>query len=103
MLYVVDAVNDVFRLSYPSSHDEQRAIADDFRQYSGADFGICVGAIDGLLIWIGKPTPADCEEMRYDSGKFFVGERISLDSTVKLLQIDMVGYLIYLLRFLGQL
>ena len=73
--YVVDAVNDVFRLSYPSLHDEQRAIADDFRQYSGADFGICAGAIDGLLIWIGKPTPADCEEMRCDSGKFFCGRK----------------------------
>ena len=48
--YVIDSVNDVFCLSYPSSHDEQRAIADDFRQYSGTDFGICVGAIDGLLI-----------------------------------------------------
>ena len=62
--YVIDAVNNFFCLSYPSSHDEQRAIADDFRQYSGADFAICAGAIDSLLIWIGKPTPADCEEMK---------------------------------------
>ena len=41
----------------------------------GADFAICAGAIDGLLIWIGKPTPADCEEMPCDSGKFFCGQK----------------------------
>ena len=63
VLYVVDAVNDVFCLSYPSLHDEQRATADNFHQYSGTDFAICAGAIDGLLTWIGKPTPADCKEM----------------------------------------
>ena len=93
--YVIDAVNDIFRLSYPSSHDEQRAIADDFHQYSGADVAICAGAIYGLLIWIGKPTPADCEEMQCDSGNFFVGERIHLDSTVKLLQMaDRCGQIL---------
>ena len=73
--HVINAINDRFPLSYPSSHAEQLAIADDFQPHSQAEFAICAGAIDGLLIWIGKPTPLDCKEMKCDSGKFFCGRK----------------------------
>jgi len=73
--YVVDATNERFPLSYPSSHTVQCAIAADFQQHLQAGFTVCAGAIDGILIWIGKPSPDDCEEMKYDSGKFFCGRK----------------------------
>eukprot|EP00977_Amphora_coffeiformis_P003887 scaffold770_cov76-Amphora_coffeaeformis.AAC.2 len=72
---VIDATNDRFPLTYPSAHVEQLAIADDFRRHSQVGFAVCAGAIDGILIWIGKPSPRDCEEMKCDSGKFFCGRK----------------------------
>lgn len=73
--HVINATNERFLLSYPSSHIEQRAIAQDFLAHSKADLSICAGAIDGILIWIGKPNQDDCEQMKCDSGKFFCGRK----------------------------
>jgi hypothetical protein len=72
---VIDAVNQCFSLEYPSSWDQQRSIAEEFRTKSGADFNNCAGAIDGILIWIQKPDKNDCEEFKCDSGKFFCGRK----------------------------
>ena len=75
--YVVDAINAHrdFRISYPSDHDKQRAIAEKFRMKSGAGFDCCAGAIDGILVWIHKPTDADCANAGCSPGKFFCGRK----------------------------
>jgi hypothetical protein len=60
---------------YPSDHCEQRAIAHGFRQVSEADFDCCAGAIDGILIWIHKPSEKECESIGCSSGKFFCSRK----------------------------
>ncbi|KAL7425726.1 hypothetical protein ACHAXH_000202 [Discostella pseudostelligera] len=67
--YVVDAVNTVeeFAIEYPESADEQERIAQEFKRVSQANIDICAGAIDGILIWIAKPTSKQSSKSR---GKF---------------------------------
>jgi hypothetical protein len=59
---VVEAIKNVrdFDIEYPSSHDEQRRIAKEFKQKSQAEFDNCAGAIDGILIWTHKPSEKEC-------------------------------------------
>ena len=75
--YVVDAVNShpSFNMAYPEEHDKQHAIAEAFRQVSGADFACCAGAIDGILIWIHRPFERDCVKSGCGAGKFFCGRK----------------------------
>ena len=75
--YVVEAINShpEFQISYPARHEEQRAIAEGFRKVSDANFDCCAGAIDGILIWIHKPTEDDCNKAGCSSGKFFCGRK----------------------------
>ena len=75
--YVVDAINShpEFKISYPSQHEKQHAIAEGFRNKSGACFECCAGAIDGILVWIHKPTEADCAKAGCSSGNFFCGRK----------------------------
>ncbi|KAI2506747.1 nuclease [Fragilaria crotonensis] len=65
--YVVDAINSH---PYPEEHDKQQSIAEGFRQVSGAIFACCAGAIDGILIWIHKPSERDSAKSGCSSGKF---------------------------------
>jgi hypothetical protein len=62
--YVVDAINrhPLFAITYPEDHDKQLSIAKGFANVSTADFRCCAGAIDGILIWIHKPSPKDCDD-----------------------------------------
>jgi hypothetical protein len=62
--YVVEAVNSLRELfiQYPSGKEEQQQIANGFRLASSVDFDNCAGAIDGILIWIQKPTVNDAED-----------------------------------------
>jgi DDE superfamily endonuclease len=75
--YVVDAVNNHpnFTIVYPSDHNQQRSIAEGFSQVSAANFECCAGAIDGMLIWIHKPSKKDCIQAGCSSGKFFCGRK----------------------------
>ena len=75
--YVVHAINahPDLKIEYPSSHDEQHAIANGFRQVSAAGFDCCAGAIDGILIWTHKPSEEDCKSVGCNSGKFFCGRK----------------------------
>jgi hypothetical protein len=59
--YVVDAINShpKFNIEYPKDHDDQRQIARGFHNVSSAGFRRCAGAIDGILIWIHKPSKKD--------------------------------------------
>ncbi len=73
----MDAINKhpAFVIGYPTDHDKQRSIATEFSKGSSAGFGCCAGAIDDILIWIHKPSPRDCLNNGYSSGKFFCGRK----------------------------
>ena len=61
---VVDAVNkcDELKFEFPN-HSQQKTIARGFKGMSGAGFSTVIGAIDGILIWILKPTAKQCKDL----------------------------------------
>ena len=75
--FVVDAINrhPAFAIVYPTDHDKQQSIAAGFGEVSSAGFDCCAGAIDGILIWIHKPSPRDCLDTGCSSGKYFCGRK----------------------------
>ncbi len=75
--YVVDAVNEHpdFAIKYPDDHAVQHSIAAGFQRVSGANFQCCAGAIDGILIWIHRPSQKDCDNAGCDAGKFYCGRK----------------------------
>ncbi len=75
--YVVEAINrhPLFAINYPSDHEIQREIASQFEEKSQAEFKCCAGAVDGVLIWIHRPTDKDCKLSTCDSGKFFCSRK----------------------------
>lgn len=74
---VVEAVHrtQALKIVFPESHDEQRQLAREFAGRSQAGFDCCVGAVDGLLIWVLQPSPSCCKESRCDATKFFCGRK----------------------------
>ena len=75
---VVDLINtlsDFTTLIYPDSHEVQKRIADEFKLKSRPGFPNCGGCIDGLLLWIEKPTKVDCHKSKCNSGKFYCGRK----------------------------
>jgi hypothetical protein len=74
---VVDALNQHpdLAIKYPEDHDEQERIAAGFKKKSGAGFDCCAGAVDGILIWIHKPSFECTREALCDAGKFFCGRK----------------------------
>ena len=74
---VVQAINQhpAFRLEYPADHQAQLDIADEFRSVSAVDFDNCAGAIDGILIWIHKPSIAQAIESEVGQAKYYCGRK----------------------------
>jgi DDE superfamily endonuclease len=74
---VVDAVNNCPELafSYPDCHNKQQEIALAFKEKSVAGIDCCAGAIDGMLLWIERPSVADCAIAECGSKKFFCGRK----------------------------
>jgi hypothetical protein len=74
---VVDAVNaqPSFDITFPSTHSQQYAIAREFQQKSECRFSNCVGAIDGMLIWMERPGIKVCQEAGVDANKLFCGRK----------------------------
>lgn len=75
--YVVDAINKKkkFDIKYPESHHDQQKIADGLRAVSAVGFDCCAGAIDGILIWILRPTLDDAKAVGVDQQKFMCGRK----------------------------
>jgi len=97
---VVDAVNATssMDIKFPKSHEEQKRVAEGFRCKSRIGLGNCVGAIDGLLIWIHKPTSTDIKDnIGFGPKKFFCGRKKkygvnmmgTCDSTGKFLDVEI--------------
>jgi hypothetical protein len=61
---VVKAVNscDKFSIEHPASETAQLKIAHEFENVSKVKFNNCAGAIDGILIWILKPSEEDAND-----------------------------------------
>jgi hypothetical protein len=59
--FVVDAINksDLLNIEFPSDHNVQRQLSLGFEELSTARFDSCLAAIDGLLIWIERPSKND--------------------------------------------
>jgi hypothetical protein len=74
---VVDAVNKCPELSlgFPSCHEKQKALALAFKECSQCGIDTCVAATDGLLIWIERPSVADCKYAQCGPKKFFCGRK----------------------------
>ena len=60
---------------FPATTAECQEIAVDFTFRGKAGFDNCVGCIDGMLLWIEKPFPKECEKVGVDSGKFYCGRK----------------------------
>ena len=74
---VVEAVNnlDVFNIEYPDSEEVQLELACKFQSVSEVNFSNCAGAIDGILIWILKPSEEDAANAGCGRKKFFCGRK----------------------------
>lgn len=74
---VVESLNcfSSFNISYPSSPDEQKAIAMGFRDASKVKFDCCAGAIDGILIWMHKPSSKEAKNAGVGQKKFLCGRK----------------------------
>ncbi|KAL3786233.1 hypothetical protein HJC23_002484 [Cyclotella cryptica] len=75
--YVVEASNTQsdWYISYPESHEEQLRIAMEFKDKSSVDFEWCAGAIDGIIIWMNRPTLKEAAKVGVDQQKFFCGRK----------------------------
>jgi hypothetical protein len=78
---VVDAIHQTktLNISYPTKHEEQLKVAQEFEKNSKAQFDNCAGCIDGILIWINKPSSKDLDtNLKCGSKKFFCGRKKNL-------------------------
>jgi hypothetical protein len=50
-------------------------MAAEFEAKSSAGFDCCVGAVDGILIWINRPNQKDCNLSGCNSQKFYCGRK----------------------------
>ena len=71
MWVIMDAINNClrFEISYPTSLEEHRNIAVGFEAASIPDINNCVGAIDGILIWMLKPSHKETRMVGVDHKK----------------------------------
>ena len=74
---VVDATNrcPLLNFQFPTTESECQAISTEFAARSKAGFTNCIGCIDGLLIWLEKPSKKQCEQVRVDTGKFYCRQK----------------------------
>ncbi len=74
---VVHAINTFpgFQITFPSSFIEQEKIAKGFKKASTVGFDNCVGAIDGILIWMLKPTAKEAAKAGVGQKKFLCGKK----------------------------
>ncbi len=69
---VVEAINSVsaMTIEYPSDVEEQKKTARGFCNASKVKFGCCAGAVDGILIWMHKPSMKEADATGVSQKKF---------------------------------
>lgn len=75
---VIDAIHMCSELNivFPETHAEQTECASGFRAKSSIDIDCCIGAIDGMLVWMNKPTSSDQHNIGFGPTKFFCGRKM---------------------------
>lgn len=75
---VVDAIHKSPELDivFPETHDAQMQCAQGFKAKSQIDIDCCVGAIDGMLVWLNKPNTNDQQVIGFGPTKFFCGRKM---------------------------
>ena len=70
---IVDLVNicEQIKIKFPSTHADQEKLADGFKKKSWAEFDNCIGCVDGMLVWITKPSNYVIRDCNIGSDKFF--------------------------------
>jgi hypothetical protein len=76
--FVVDAihVSPELNIKFPESHMEQAIIMEGFKSKSTINIDCCVGAIDGMLVWMNKSTIAVQQTIGFGPKKFFCGRKM---------------------------
>jgi hypothetical protein len=74
---VVHAINTFldFQITYPSSVVEQEKNAEGFKSASTVGFDNCARAIDGILIWMLKPTAKEAKKPGVGQKNFLCGRK----------------------------
>jgi hypothetical protein len=82
---VVETVNQLpeFHIEYPPSFLKEKKIVKGFEEKSEVSFSNCVGCVDGLLIWMHKPSEKDAKKAGVGRNNSCVAKRVSLVSTVR--------------------
>ena len=77
---IVDLVNlcDSIKIKFPCTHSEQNTVAQGLKKKSWVGFDNCVGYVDGMLIWIAKPSIKAMIECNIGAGNFFCGRKKNL-------------------------
>jgi hypothetical protein len=63
------------KIEYPSDVEEQKKIAKGFCDASKVRFDCCAGAIDGILIWMHKPSMKEADAAGVGQKKFLCGRK----------------------------
>jgi hypothetical protein len=74
---IVEAVNELqeMKIEYPSDVERQKKIAKQFCEASKVKFDCCAGAIDGVLIWMHKPSLKEADAAGVGQKKFLCGRK----------------------------
>jgi hypothetical protein len=74
---IVEAINNLpaMNIEYPSNINEQKKIARGFCSASKVKFDCCAGAIDGILIWMHKPSQKEADAAGVGQKKFLCGRK----------------------------
>jgi hypothetical protein len=74
---VIDEINKEpsLTISFPDTHIKQTTIANGFNKKSQPRFSNCCGAVDGVLVWIHKPSKTDAKLTKCGETKKFCGRK----------------------------
>jgi hypothetical protein len=88
--FVVQAIykHKQFFIEYMADHNKQKQNESAFCNASNGSFSSYAGAIDGILICLAKPSEKDAARCGVGRKRFFIGQKISLDSTARQYQAD---------------
>ena len=72
---IVDLVKmcEQIKINFPSIHADQEKVADGFKKKSWVEFDNCEGCVNGMLVWITKPSNHVIKDCNIGAGIFFRG------------------------------
>eukprot|EP00956_Cyclotella_meneghiniana_P023470 scaffold45715_cov37-Cyclotella_meneghiniana.AAC.1 len=76
--FVVDAIHASSQLDikFPESYTAQAECVQGFKSKSSVNIDCCLGAIDGMLVWMNKLTISDQASIGFGPSKFFCGAKM---------------------------